>query len=230
MALPRDWNIQYCWTSEGSLSARDPRGQCPHCRNAVTFAIRAIEVVRIVDKRYPVTGYSIHMILKCNSASCAEISYVKTTVSESFQLNRGIDEFFIHPSRAIDAPHPAIPQHISEAWIEAQKAMEAGAPMAAAVMCRRVLYGAILDKGCKEHPLQEGLKELISTQRLPAVFDDWLQAIKDDGHDAAHPHRALEISSENVTETMEYTSELLRFLYIEPYEFQQRKSRNAPKH
>jgi hypothetical protein len=135
----------------------------------------------------------------------------------------------MHPSRAIDPTHPGVPKHIAEDWTEAQKAMEAGARKAAAVMCRRVLYGAILDKKCKEHPLNEGLKQLIQEQRLPAIFDDWLPAIKDDGHDAAHPHRALEISPENVSETMEYTAELLRFLYIVPYEFQQRKTRNAPK-
>jgi hypothetical protein len=46
---------------------------------------------------------------------------------------------------------------------------------------------------------------------------------------AAHPPHALEISPENVSETMEYTAELLRFLYIEPYEFEQRKARNIPK-
>ncbi len=107
--------------------------------------------------------------------------------------------------------------------------MEAGAPKAAAVMCRRVLYGVILDKKCKEHPLHEGLNQLIQTQRLPAIFDEWLPAIKDDGHDAAHPHRALEIDPDNICETMEYTAELLRFLYIEPYEFQQRKARGAAK-
>jgi hypothetical protein len=134
-------------------------------------------------------------------------------------MDRARDYFFMHPSRAIAPAHPAVPKHISDDWTEAQKAMEAGAPKAAAVMCRRVLYGAILDKKCKEHPLNEGLKQLIESQRLPAVFDDWLPAIKDDGHDAAHPHRALDISHENVSETMEYTAELLRFLYIEPYEF-----------
>jgi hypothetical protein len=54
-----------------------------------------------------------------------------------------------------------------------------------------------------------------------------LPAIKDDGHDGAHPDRALHVSVENLMETMAYTFELLRFVYIEPYEFQERKSRNA---
>jgi hypothetical protein len=105
--------------------------------------------------------------------------------------------------------------------------MQASALKAAAVMLRRVLYDVLIDKGCKLYPLKEGLKELIQNQRLPAIFDEWLPAIKEDGHDAAHPDRALEVSTENVSETLDYTSELLRFLYIEPFEFQQRKTRNA---
>ncbi len=171
----------------------------------------------------------IRLILRCNSITCAKLTYVETSVSNNLQINRTADEFFMHPSRAIDPDHPAVPKYIADDWTEAQKVMEAGAPKAAAVMCRRVLYDAILDKKCKEHPLNEGLKQLIKEQRLPAIFDEWLPAIKDDGHDAAHPHRALEVSTENVSETMAYTAELLRFLYIEPYEFQQRKARNAPK-
>ena len=105
--------------------------------------------------------------------------------------------------------------------------MQSSAPKATAVMLRRVLYGVLLDKKCKLHPLKAGLGQLIATCRLPAIFDEWLPAIKDDGHDGAHPDRALQVSAENVAETMEYTLELLRFLYIEPYEFQQRKSRNT---
>jgi hypothetical protein len=105
--------------------------------------------------------------------------------------------------------------------------VQASAPKAAAVMLRRVLYGVLIDKGCELHPVHEGLRELIQSQRLPAIFDEWLPAIKDGGHDGAHPDRALQVSAENLMETMEYTSELLRFLYIEPYEFQQRKSRKT---
>jgi len=93
-------------------------------------------------------------------------------------------------------------------------------------MLRRVLYGVLLDKGCKLHPLKDGMQELINGQRLPAIFDQWLPAIRDDGHDGAHPDRALQVSPDNITETMAYTAELLRYLYIEPYEFLQRQARN----
>jgi hypothetical protein len=83
------------------------------------------------------------------------------------------------------------------------------------------------DKGCTLHPLQKGLEQLISKERLPAIFDQWLPAIRDDGHDGAHPDRALDVPAGNILETRNYTAELLRFLYIEPYEFMERQKRIA---
>ncbi len=120
-----------------------------------------------------------------------------------------------------------MPGPIGEDWIEAQRAFNAEAIKAAAVMCRRVLYGILLDKGCKEHPLHEGLQELVAKERFPRIVESWLTEIKEEGHDAAHPHRALIIPAENVTETMRYTQELLRFIYIEPHELQERLTRKA---
>lgn len=229
MPVPEDWNISCKWEQNGTLSVEDPRGLCPYCRRSTTFAIEAMALHPRNVRMANTPTYWIHLIVRCNSVSCARTAHVMNSISSNLAVDRKNDYFFMHPSRAIDPAHPAVPKHIADDWREAQTTMEAGALKATAVMCRRVLYGAILDKKCKEHPLHEGVKQLIQEQRLPAVFDDWLPAIKDDGHDAAHPHRALDISPENVSETMEYTSELLRHLYIEPYEFQQRKARSHPR-
>jgi hypothetical protein len=61
----------------------------------------------------------------------------------------------------------AIPPAVGEDWVEAQKAFNEGALKAAAVMCRTVLYGILLDKRCREHPLHEGIAELVAQARLP---------------------------------------------------------------
>ncbi len=105
--------------------------------------------------------------------------------------------------------------------------MQAGAVKATAMMARRVLYGVLIDKGCTVRPLKDGCAELIAKERLPRMFDSWLTAITEDGHDAAHPDRALNVSTDNIVETMAYTEELLNALYIEPWKFAQRVARNA---
>ena len=169
----------------------------------------------------------MYILMKCQYTPCQKIIYVQTFVQNGAS-QQASDPFIMLPWRDIDVSHPSIPSQIAEDWLEAQKSLQAGAPKAAAVMFRRVLYGILLEKSCTLQPLHKGLAELIKAQRLPAIFDEWLPAIKDDGHDAAHPDRALQVDPQNIVETREYTSELLRFLYIEPYEFQQRKNRITP--
>jgi len=171
----------------------------------------------------------LYILLRCNSAACRKTLYVETStkVFPGLVKSHAEDPYVVHPSRAIEPPHPSIPADIADDWLEAQRSSVGGNPKATAMMLRRVLYGILLDKRCRLRPLKDGVQDLITGQRLPAVFDDWLPAIQDDGHDAAHPDRALKVSTDNVAETMEYTTELLRYLYIEPYEFQQRKARNG---
>jgi hypothetical protein len=225
MAVPKDWSISISFVNQVQAnSVSDARAICPHCGNASTFAIRAQYFVTAKGQQLT----DIHLFLECNYATCRKAIYVYTACRPAAEGGQTQDmPFFMYPSRAIGPPHPGVPTNIADDWAEAQRTMQASAPKAAAVMLRRVLYGVLIDKGCKLHPLHEGLIALITTCRLPAIFDEWLPAIKDDGHDGAHPDRALQVSTENVIETMEYTAELLRFLYIEPYEFQQRKARNA---
>ena len=222
MGISTDWSIKFIRQSPQHIAGvSDPRAICPHCRNASTFLIRANHFVN--------GGLTseVYLILECNYARCHGIVFIQTSLKHGQTDLAANDPFFVYPSLAIDPAHPSVPPYIADDWIEAQKSLEAGAPKAAAVMFRRVLYGILLDKGCTLHPLHKGLAELISGQRLPAIFDEWLPAIKDDGHDGAHPDRALQIDPQNVLDTKEYTSELLRFLYIEPYEFQKRKARSA---
>ena len=224
MTVPRDWSVFYHYDAYKTLTGvSDTRAVCPHCKNATTFNLMASQFFRS-----HLTGYTdVHLILECNYSSCRRVTYVRTAVAYSNRQNTPNDPFFMYPSSAMNTPHPGVPASLAEDWLEALKALQADAPKAAAVMFRRVLYGVLMDKGCDLHPLKKGLEQLIKKERLHTIFDDWLPAIKDDGHDAAHPDRALQIDPTNVVETMEYTSELLRFLYIEPFEFQQRKNRSA---
>jgi Domain of unknown function (DUF4145) len=224
MTMPRDWHITYTFNNTGShfAGASDVRGVCPHCRLATTFLVRS--VLHDIGTRT-----KVYLVLLCNYTPCRKTVYVETSVQTALgdTNSNPQDPFFLHPPGTIEAPHASVPTEIADDWLEAQRSLAGGNPKAAAVMLRRVLYGVLMDKGCKLHPLRDGMQDLITGQRLPGIFDDWLPAFRDDGHDGAHPDRSLKVSTENVTETMEYTSELLHYLYIEPYEFQQRKARNA---
>jgi len=219
MALPDDWEGNF---QNNALTAA--RMLCPYCENASTFAV--LYNLRVGDGAQLLIT---HAVLQCNYPQCRKIVYVKTSkpLPHNVDQRRAEDSLIIFPKRRIDKVHESIPAPVAEDWIEAQKAFNENAVKAAAVMCRRVLYGVLLDKRCKEHPLHEGIAELVAQARLPQVVEHWLTEIRDDGHDAAHPFRALNVPAENVAETMEYTKELLRFVYIEPYDLQQRLARKA---
>lgn len=217
MPLPPDWYAEF---NQHVLVAA--RCVCPHCRLPSTFAVMTSH------QEPPQQNFArYHCILKCNFSRCRKLIYVVTTKHVSMDAQSSSDHLEIYPAAPIGDPHGAIPASIAEDWIEAQKAFAAGAPKAAAVMCRRVLYGILLDKKCKEHPLHEGLEELAQKERLPRLVEEWANEIKEEGHDAAHPHRALQVPTQNVAEAMEYTKELLRFIYVEPYELSQRLARKA---
>lgn len=143
MKIPDDW----CWQfhgRNGDVIPNNARGICPHCRHASTFTIQAY-----VSRNIGIGAFRVHSLLQCNAVGCGKIVYGITPVT-NLRVDTVSDEFTIYPLGSIDDPHPAIPGPIADDWIEAQKAIHAGAPKAAAVMCRRVLYGATLDKKCKE--------------------------------------------------------------------------------
>lgn len=216
MSIRSDWSADF---SNNQISA--VHLICPHCQIASTFAT----VVWSLEIQGNLQFY--RAIIRCNHAACRGYLYVATTKAANLTTQNQTDLLTIFPPGPAPKAHQSIPKPIGDDWIEAQVAYSNSAPKAAAVMCRRVLYGVLLEKKCKEHPLHEGISELLAKERLPGIVEKWLAEIKDEGHDAAHPSRALTVAAENVEETMGYTKELLRFVYEEPHELQQRLARKA---
>jgi Domain of unknown function (DUF4145) len=218
MALPRHWQANFNQNALLHVSM-----DCPYCNRPSTFAPQAQTTWNGPNGR---TVYGA--IIKCNSPACHRRVYVETTKHGQHGAQEPlVDTLDYYPFGRPPTAHESIPKSVGNDWVEALKAMNVGAITAAAVMCRRVLYGVILDMKCKEHPLQEGIAELAAKIRPPMIVEEWLKEIKEDGHDAAHPSRALSVPADNVLETIEYTRELLRFAYIEPFELKARLVRKA---
>ena len=219
MPLPDHWSAYFYQNGLQSVYMH-----CPHCDTPSTFSVAAVSQETSAN-----TLITYYVVLQCNSMKCRKRTYVVTTKNAAVQVdqNRHEDSLIIYPSGPPPMAHKSIPKPIAKDWVEAQKTFDVGATKAAAMMCRRILYGVILDKKCPEHPLHAGIQQLCSQERLPSIVEKWLEEIKEDGHDAAHPSRSLDVRDENIAETMEYTKELLRFVYIEPDELQERLARKA---
>jgi len=217
MSLPDHWEAHFHQNNLHSVQMH-----CPHCDRPSTFAV---SFSFLDTSGGPATYYAI---LQCNSPKCRKRVYVITTKHHTSGVqNRQSDSLTFYQSGPEPTAQSSLPAPIGKEWIEAQKVINVCAAKATAMMCRRILYGVILDKQCPEHPLHAGIQQLCSQERLPSIVEKWLTEIKEEGHDAAHPSRALDVPDENVVETMEYTKELLRFVYIEPYELRERLARKA---
>ena len=200
------------WVAKTNAGGGLEGGQfvCPHCGLAATFQVMG--QVFSPPRRAA--------IIKCNAAACGNLIYVQSDVYRDYQ-----DLQVYWPTAVAPAPHESIPSAVGDDWLEAQMAFRAGALKAAAVMCRRVLYGVLLQQGCREHPLRDGLNDLAAKASLPPLMRQKLDEIKDDGHDAAHPSRALQVDAANVAESVEFTADLLRYVYEEPWKLERRYQR-----
>ena len=65
------------------------------------------------------------------TAHVREIVYVASEINLT-KGQRPDNPFYMTPSGSIDPPHPSIPANIGEDWTEAQRAIQAWAPNAAA--------------------------------------------------------------------------------------------------
>jgi hypothetical protein len=221
MSIPEDFT--YTLHRQGTIlhSVSGVRAICPYCRNASTFTVKGC----FFREGRGEVRTQVRLILDCNYLECKQVVFVFIEMDHGAGALDPENTFYMYPSRAIAPRHAAVPVKIAADWEEAQRAADAGAMKAAAVMLRSVLYGVLLDKHCTLSPVRQGLQELIDDQRLPVIFDEWLPAIKDDLHEGSRPDRALNVSAENLHETMDYTYALLRFVYIEPHEFRTRRRR-----
>ncbi len=160
---------------------------CPHCDRPCTV----VPLAQVTAKNIVNARVTYRLIVTCNNGAPAHNAvYIETSKQRNTLAQDPHKDFLdYYPSGPLPTAHGSIPKHIGNDWVEAQKAINVGALTAAAVMCRRVLYGVILDKECKEHPLHEGIEQLVALIRPPVIVEEWLKEIKEDGHDAAHHSR-----------------------------------------
>src|ERR1700691_1327372 len=135
MPIPKGWSVQLQRPNPSTARVADVRAICPHCATASTFQ----EMFQHVEVNGATASF--YLVTRCNYGACKKIVYVETSADLRLGRQMATDPFFMHPSRAIEQPHPGVPVHIADDWIEAQRSMQASAPKAAAVMLRRVLYG-----------------------------------------------------------------------------------------
>lgn len=98
---------------------------------------------------------------------------------------------------------------------EAKRCFTVSAWRAAAVMARRAMQSAAVEKGAKKDRLADQIAELASQGKITVELKEWADAVRLVGNDAAHPG-SDPISQKDADEVLKLTEQFLHVLYVTP--------------
>ena len=132
----------------------------------------------------------------------------------------------IHPGRRELYKPPGVPEDIAADLEEALNCYASGFRLGAAVVGRRVLQAALVDKGATKRDLVEQINEL-TDDVLPRQLKVAAHHVRLIGNDAAHVRA---VSATDVESLLSFVRLVLHQLYILPHELAQQTRTIAPKH
>ena len=188
---------------------------CPYCHRytALTPATREVEyrysrltVPCIWEKEYN----DVWWIGVCN--------YCKSPV---LVHNKG-DIIYPHP-----LPSPTderVPENIRKDINEAKICFSIGAYRACAVMARRALQTACIEKGASKGRLVDQLEELADKGIITKDLKEWADVVRWVGNDAAHPG-SEEVKKEDAEDILKLAEQFVHVVYVTPAIAKYRKTK-----
>jgi len=188
---------------------------CPHCRRytALTPATTKVEygygqlnVPCIWEREYN----GVWWIGICN--------YCKLPV---LVHNKG-DRIYPHP-----LPSPTderVPENIRKDIDEAKICLSVGAYRACAVMARRALQTACIEKGASKGRLVDQLEELADKGIITKDLKEWADIVRWVGNDAAHPG-SEEVKKEDAEDILKLAEWFVDVVYVAPAIAKHRKTK-----
>jgi len=116
-------------------------------------------------------------------------------------------------------PHPDISKkQVGEDYVEARLCFAVGAFKGSAVLCRRALQGAAIDRGVKKGKLTDQLDELATTGELTPMLAALAHNIRVLSNYGAHPgdDGLDDLSSDEAKALCDLTWQILEHLYVVP--------------
>ena len=179
---------------------------CPHCHRHTSAEPAPVKVERGYDEFYVGAIWkqshdSVWWIGVCN--------YCKAPVL----VQNSAETVYPHP-----LPQPSdqnIPEHIRADLDEAKICFAVSAWRAAAVMARRAMQSAAIDKGASNNRLVDQIAELATQGKITVDLKEWADVVRWIGNDAAHPG-GQPVSREDAEEVLKLAEQFLHVLYVAP--------------
>lgn len=121
----------------------------------------------------------------------------------------------VYPTPLPKPTEKDIPELIRSDLDEAKACFSAGAYRAAAVMARRAMQVAALDKGATKDKLVAQITELQQSGKITTDLKDWADAVRWVGNDAAHPN-GVQVTKDDADDVMQLAEQFLHVLYVAP--------------
>lgn len=180
---------------------------CPHCRRHTSIAPVSIEV------RDAIVGpWYVNAQWKQSNGNVWWIGVCNYCHRPVLARNEG-DIIWPHP-----LPEPTdrnVPESIRADLDEAKQCFSVSAWRAAAVMARRAMQSAAVEKGAKKDRLADQIAELASQGKITVDLKEWADAVRLVGNDAAHPG-GNPVSKEDAEEVLKLAEQFLLILYVAP--------------
>ena len=189
---------------------------CPYCKRHTALQMAPAEY-KIGHETYTTacawqSRYGIWWIGVCNY--CNEPVLVK---------NEG-DVVFPTP-----LPSPSderIPEHIRQDLDEAKICFSVNAYRACAVMARRAIQSAAIDKGATKGNLVEQINELESSGIITKDLKEWATLVRWIGNDAAHPNKD-KVEKEDAEDILTLAEQFLNVIYVAPALAKERRKKRG---
>ncbi|MBI1850846.1 MAG: DUF4145 domain-containing protein [Planctomycetes bacterium] len=179
---------------------------CPHCRRHTSLEPATAEVDHGFDTLRVSAIWkqghdSIWWIGVCNSCRVPVL------------VHNGGD--VVYPTAVPPPSEASIPDEIRGDLDEAKQCFAVSAWRGAAVMARRSMQSAALDKGMKPGNLGDQMAALHSGGRITVELKEWADVVRWVGNDAAHPGGDA-VTREDAEDILRLAEQFLHVLYVAP--------------
>ena len=121
----------------------------------------------------------------------------------------------IYPTPLPSPTDKRIPESIRQDLEEAKMCFSINAYRACAVMARRAMQSACIEKGATKDSLSDQLKELASNGVITKELKEWADVVRWVGNDSAHPN-AEKVTKEDADDILKLAEQFLHVLYVTP--------------
>lgn len=130
----------------------------------------------------------------------------------------------IYPNPLPSPTDQRIPEDIRSDIIESKYCFSIGAFRASAVMARRSIQNACIDKGAKKKNLVDQIDELKSSGVITSDLKEWADVVRWVGNDAAHPNND-KVERDDAKDILELAEQFLHVVYVAPAIAKERRTK-----